>query len=44
MMQEMSGWMPGLFFVVWLGVVIYLIVLASRLVSAVERIATKMGA
>ena len=37
MMQEMSGWMSGLFFVVWLGVVIYLIVLEKAIIVEVSQ-------
>lgn len=33
---------PVIAFLVWLALVIYLLVLASRLVSAVERIADKL--
>jgi hypothetical protein len=37
-------WFPTfLIWIVWLGVVIYLITLASRFVSAVERMADKIG-
>ena len=36
-------WMvPMLFFVVWLGVIVYMIVLATRLVNAVEQIARSL--
>jgi len=38
------GWavLPTLFFLVWLGVVMYMIVLATRLVRGVERIARSL--
>ena len=36
------GMVPALFFLVWLGVVIYMIVLATRLVRGVERIARSL--
>lgn len=37
-------WFPAfLLTIIWLAVVIYLITLASRFVSAVERIADKLG-
>lgn len=33
---------PMLFFVVWLGLIVYMIVLATRLVNAVEQIARSL--
>lgn len=33
---------PLLFFAVWLGLVVYLLVLATRLVQAVEKIADRI--
>jgi hypothetical protein len=33
---------PLLFFVVWLGLIVYVILLATRLVNAVEQIARSM--
>ena len=39
--MEMSGIIPILFMLIYLGVVIYIISLAGRLVHAVERIADK---
>jgi len=34
--------MGGFFFVIWLGLLIYFVLLANRLVSAVERIANHL--
>jgi hypothetical protein len=39
--MKMSGIIPILFMLIYLGVVIYIISLAGRLVHAVERIADK---
>lgn len=44
MSMAMLGVLPGLLFgLTWLGVMIYLLVLGTRFVNAVERIADKMG-
>ena len=44
-MTWMSELAPtGILVVVWLGVLVYLLVLASRLVRAIERIADTFGA
>ncbi len=40
----MIGFGEILVLLVWLAVVVYLLVLAGRLVNAVERIARKLGA
>lgn len=38
------GWLPPLLFgLIWLVLLIYLVILATRFVNAVERIADKMG-
>jgi len=43
-MFSMLNIVPLLLFVVWLGVIVYMIVLATRLVKAVEQIARSMTA
>lgn len=44
MSMAMLGVLPALLFsLIWVGAMIYLIVLGTRFVSAVERIADKMG-
>jgi hypothetical protein len=35
--------LPFVFLVVWLGLIVYLILLATRLVDAVERIAVQLS-
>jgi len=42
--MNVLGVFPLLFGLIWLGLIIYLIVLATRFVNAVERIADKIGA
>jgi predicted secreted protein len=41
MLSAMS-FIPFLFFIVWLGVVVYVLLLGTRLVNAVEQIARAM--
>lgn len=44
MVMASWGWLVGLFgFLVWLAVIVYVLVLATRLVTAVEKIAGKLG-
>lgn len=44
MLMTTLGWLPPLLVgLIWLGVVVYLMALATRFVAAVERIADRMG-
>jgi hypothetical protein len=39
----MMQFFPGLFFLLWIGILIYAVVLATRLVNAVEQIARSLA-
>jgi uncharacterized BrkB/YihY/UPF0761 family membrane protein len=43
-MSSVLSFVPFVFFILWLGIIVYVILLGTRLVNAVEQIARAMTA